>query len=33
MVLVGSDFYVANTDSLVRFAYVAGETSITAPVV
>jgi glucose/arabinose dehydrogenase len=33
MVLVGHDLYVANTDSLVRFPYQAGETSITAPAV
>jgi glucose/arabinose dehydrogenase len=33
MVLVGDNFYVANTDSLVRFPYQAGATSITtAPV-
>jgi glucose/arabinose dehydrogenase len=31
MVLVGNDFYVANTDSLVRYPYTPGETSITAP--
>ena len=31
MVLVGSDFYVANTDALVRYPYVAGELKITAP--
>ena len=30
MVLVGSDFYVANTDGVVRFPYVEGATSITA---
>ncbi len=29
--LVGNDFYVANTDSLVRYPYVTGETRITAP--
>ncbi|MGZ8915131.1 MAG: PQQ-dependent sugar dehydrogenase [Methylobacter sp.] len=29
MVLVGNDFYVANTDALVRFAYTQGETRIT----
>ena len=29
--LVGSDLYVANTDGIVRFPYVAGETRITAP--
>jgi glucose/arabinose dehydrogenase len=31
MVLVGSDFYVANADALVRFPYQEGQTSITAP--
>jgi glucose/arabinose dehydrogenase len=31
MALVGNDLYVANTDSLVRFPYQSGETSITAP--
>jgi glucose/arabinose dehydrogenase len=31
MVLVGNDFYVANTDSLVKYPYAAGETSISAP--
>lgn len=31
MVLVGNDFYVADTDALLRFPYNAGETSITAP--
>ena len=31
MVLVGSDFYVANTDAVVRFPYVAGEMHIDAP--
>ena len=30
MVLVGNDFYVANTDAVVRFPYQAGQTSITA---
>jgi glucose/arabinose dehydrogenase len=30
MVLVGNDFYVANTDSLVRYPYTGGETSINA---
>jgi len=30
MVLVGSDLYVANTDSLLRFPYHGGETTITA---
>jgi glucose/arabinose dehydrogenase len=31
MALVGSDFYVANTDSVMRFPYVAGQTRIAAP--
>jgi len=31
MVLVGNDFYVANTDSVVRYAYTDGATRITAP--
>lgn len=31
MALVGRDFYVANTDALVRFPYEGGETRITAP--
>jgi glucose/arabinose dehydrogenase len=31
MALVGSDFYVANTDALVRFPYEEGETRITEP--
>jgi glucose/arabinose dehydrogenase len=31
MALVGSDFYVANTDALMRFPYREGETEITAP--
>jgi glucose/arabinose dehydrogenase len=31
MVLVGNDLYVANTDAVLRFPYVAGATSITAP--
>lgn len=31
MALVGSDFYVANTDAIVRFPYEAGQTAITAP--
>jgi glucose/arabinose dehydrogenase len=31
MTLVGSDLYVANTDSIVRFPYNAGDTQITAP--
>jgi len=30
MALIGSDFYVANTDAVWRFPYKAGETSITA---
>ncbi len=30
MVLVGSDFYVANTDAVVRFPYQTGQTSISA---
>jgi glucose/arabinose dehydrogenase len=30
MALVGNDFYVANTDAVVRFAYSPGETKITA---
>jgi len=30
MALVGDDFYVANTDAVVRFPYSAGETSISA---
>jgi len=30
MTLVGNDFYVANTDAVVRFPYQAGQTSITA---
>src|SRR4051812_3172119 len=29
--LVGNDLYVANADAILRFPYVAGETSITAP--
>ena len=29
--LVGNDFYVANTDAIMRYPYTAGETSITAP--
>jgi glucose/arabinose dehydrogenase len=29
--LVGGDLYVANTDAVLRFPYVAGETRITAP--
>src|SRR5512140_2201852 len=31
MVLIGSDLYVANTDSIMRYPYHAGETRITAP--
>lgn len=31
MTLVGDQFYVANTDAVVRFPYVTGETRITAP--
>ena len=31
MALVGGDFYVANTDAVVRFPYRAGETKISAP--
>ncbi|HEX7060412.1 MAG TPA: PQQ-dependent sugar dehydrogenase [Woeseiaceae bacterium] len=31
MVLVGGDFYVANTDALVRFPYASGDTRIAAP--
>lgn len=31
MTLVGSDFYVANTDSIMRFPYKAGDAQITAP--
>ncbi len=31
MALVGNDFYVANTDSIVRFPYRDGDTVITAP--
>ena len=31
MALVGNDFYVANTDAVVRFPYVEGETQIAAP--
>ena len=30
MVLVGNDFYVANTDSIIRFPYVTGQTRIAA---
>jgi len=31
MALIGNDFYVANTDSVMRFPYEAGATEITAP--
>ena len=31
MVLVGSDFYVANADAVMRFPYEEGQTAITAP--
>jgi glucose/arabinose dehydrogenase len=31
MVLVGEDFYVANTDAIMKFPYHAGDTKITAP--
>jgi glucose/arabinose dehydrogenase len=31
MALVGNDFYVANTDAVVRFPYDEGQTEITAP--
>lgn len=31
MALIGNDFYVANTDAVLRFAYQPGQTSITAP--
>jgi glucose/arabinose dehydrogenase len=31
MALVGNDFYVANTDAIVRFPYAAGTTRITTP--
>jgi glucose/arabinose dehydrogenase len=31
MVLVGDDFYVANTDALMRYRYVQGETQISDP--
>ncbi len=31
MALVGNDFYVANTDAVMRFPYTPGATSITAP--
>ncbi|HTD12465.1 MAG TPA: sorbosone dehydrogenase family protein [Steroidobacteraceae bacterium] len=31
MALVGSDFYVANTDAILRFPYASGATAITVP--
>ena len=31
MALVGTDLYVANTDSVMRFSYTAGDTAINAP--
>jgi glucose/arabinose dehydrogenase len=31
MVLVGNDFYVADTDAIMKFPYTAGETRISAP--
>ena len=31
MALIGSDFYVANTDAIIRFPYSTGDTRITAP--
>lgn len=31
MALVGNDFYVANSDAVLRFPYAAGDTHITAP--
>jgi glucose/arabinose dehydrogenase len=31
MALVGNDLYVANTDAIVRYPYMTGQTSITAP--
>ena len=31
VVLVGNDFYVANTNAILRFPYTTGETSITTP--
>jgi glucose/arabinose dehydrogenase len=31
MALVGTDFYVANTDAVMRFPYLEGDTEITAP--
>jgi len=33
MALIGNNFYVANTDGVVRFPYEAGQTAITAPAV
>ena len=33
MALVGSDFYVANTDAILRFPYQEGQTRITAPAI
>jgi glucose/arabinose dehydrogenase len=33
MALVGNDFYVADTDALLRFPYQPGQTSITAPAI
>ncbi len=33
MALVGNTFYVANTDAVLKFHYIAGATSITAPAV
>ena len=31
MALIGNDLYVANTDAILRFPYVAGQTAISAP--
>ena len=31
MALIGSDFYVANTDAVLRFPYKTGDTRIDAP--
>jgi glucose/arabinose dehydrogenase len=31
MALIGNDFYVANTDAVLRFAYQPGQTAISAP--
>ena len=31
MALVGNDLYVANTDAVLRFAYVAGQASLSGP--